>query len=455
MYIDTTQCYITEGSPTILHLVICQLGEGYVGFNVKFFIQCNWYTVYVSPAGSVSTTVNINFNGLNSGCTFYIQLQGIDGSGYASAWQGWWKVSNESIPGSSYPSEYSPPFFSTVLHQYAYDNDSLSTVGQVSDCVACALATLLDLFQFKRGCQYSRELSISWIFGNRRDTDYQGEDGLMYPEALNNLMQDGCPTADILSPSLYVTYPDNLFYTENFGGFGLQSARNRVITNKQYSNVVTEALYHRIKAWNVVPRGLSYIDVIKDAIYNKGGVLVRLRVPPNFYNVKVSTTGGYVPEPDDFTSYWHGTVLEGWKYMNGNLCWIGQNSWNTGWGDNGHFYLPVDHPMIYEYYNISDMDKPATFSWDTPKIAGEEFKMSAAEWNRLQNCVAARHMYRVGTYRHFNDVAPGQAFTAAIYDDVHHTIQSILDQTYTWTNSGTKISAENHLNSMVRDLNSL
>jgi hypothetical protein len=64
-------------------------------------------------------------------------------------------------------------------------------------------------------------------------------------------------------------------------------------------------------------------------------------------------------------------------------------------------------------------------------------------------------MYRVGTYRHLNDVAPGQAFTAAIYDDVHHTIQSILDQTYTRTNSGTKISAENHLNSMVRDLNSL
>lgn len=70
------------------------------------------------------------------------------------------------------------------------------------------------------------------------------------------------------------------------------------------------------------------------------------------------------------------------------------------------------------------LNKPTAFSWDTPKIQGQAFNITAVEWNKLQTKVNEAREYQadksgssIPTYG-FTAVSSGQSFTAEAYNAV-------------------------------------
>lgn len=70
------------------------------------------------------------------------------------------------------------------------------------------------------------------------------------------------------------------------------------------------------------------------------------------------------------------------------------------------------------------LNKPTAFSWDTPKIQGQTFHITAVEWNKLQTKVNEAREYQadktgssIPTYG-FTAVSSGQSFTAEAYNAV-------------------------------------
>jgi C1A family cysteine protease len=79
---------------------------------------------------------------------------------------------------------------------------------------------------------------------------------------------------------------------------------------------------------------------IKDAVMNYGAMYVSMRWDSAYYNSAAYT---YYYNGSDSTN--HGVTLIGWddnKVVTGapgNGAWLIKNSWGTGWGDNGYFWI--------------------------------------------------------------------------------------------------------------------
>ncbi|MGC9336442.1 MAG: C1 family peptidase [Anaerolineae bacterium] len=93
----------------------------------------------------------------------------------------------------------------------------------------------------------------------------------------------------------------------------------------------------------------SQINVIKNAVYNEGPVAVSYFHDPayEYSDPTWGTIFDYYPNPDEAN---HCVSIVGWDddvphpnpSHSGTGAWIVKNSWGTGWGDNGYFYLTYD-----------------------------------------------------------------------------------------------------------------
>ena len=61
--------------------------------------------------------------------------------------------------------------------------------GKINSCVACSIATVIEYYNAKQ-LDHNEDMSIGYIYGNRRATDYQGE-GMYVRQALKNFNHDG------------------------------------------------------------------------------------------------------------------------------------------------------------------------------------------------------------------------------------------------------------------------
>jgi C1A family cysteine protease len=82
---------------------------------------------------------------------------------------------------------------------------------------------------------------------------------------------------------------------------------------------------------------------IKQHIYSYGGVVACFVVYNDFFHYK---TGVYKHTTEDVAGG-HCVALIGWDDAAG--CWIGKNSWGTGWGDGGFFRIAYGDSFMEDY----------------------------------------------------------------------------------------------------------
>lgn len=101
-------------------------------------------------------------------------------------------------------------------------------------------------------------------------------------------------------------------------------------------------------------------------------------------------------------------------------------------------YALVDEiPNISEKYTVYIRDD---FEWDTPKVSGEPFVVTAAEWNRLRDYVIAKNA-DMGITLDIPPVRPGGAFTADIFNTMRRGVDNICVTGITDVRPGDAIQA--------------
>ena len=200
-----------------------------------------------------------------------------------------------------------------------------------STCVAHSLATTKETQEYYD--THSKKLfSTNWIYGNRKDTQYQGE-GMYIEEALNNLKNDGAVYLDSLA--------DNLNYKDSLN-----------IVKNERDKLLILAQDHKIKSYAIPQNN----NEIKSSIYNdKSPVVIGISIYESFYNINNT---GIAPVPNIMKEKnygGHAVVIIGWTVINNEEYWVVQNSWGEDWGDNGVFYIAIDKYFpIYEKWCIVD-----------------------------------------------------------------------------------------------------
>lgn len=85
-----------------------------------------------------------------------------------------------------------------------------------------------------------------------------------------------------------------------------------------------------------------------------------------------------------------------------------------------------DNTSAYSSYkSITTPSRPDYFSWDTQKVQGQSFKLTAAEWNSLTRNINMIRTYKNYDTYSFTTVYAGDTVTAAIYNEARKAIQGI------------------------------
>lgn len=100
--------------------------------------------------------------------------------------------------------------------------------------------------------------------------------------------------------------------------------------------------------------------------------------------------------------------------------------------------------------------RPDYFYWDTNKVSGASFNLTANEWNRLCSNINLVRNYLGYTTYSFQSVKQGDTFTASHYNEVANAINGMYEYTGYISNvsSGQTIYAS-QLNSLRDAINSL
>lgn len=384
-------------------------------------------------------------------CTLIIRAYSDTNSSYTP----WYKITNDDMPSSIYPTEYYPPYYPTVGHQWVWDSKLEAWNGQADDCVACALSSLKEIHEYKEYGQ-TYHLSVGWIYGNRKSTDRQGE-GMDINQALDNLQSDGVPIYSDLPGNndvyydhsyYYLNYPDNYYYDDYYNGISRIGAKTMVSRDKTI--VATKAIKYKINSWSFYDDELMYTTFVQGHIIDDGGVIVVIRLADNFYDIG---SDGIVPYPDIITDAYHALIIIGWKLINGTPYWIVHNNWDITFGDNGICYMPFDYVMLMGYYLLID-NTYVRFQWDTPKQAGRTFNLTAAEWNKFTVAINQARSEKGLAQIPFTQAVKGNKVTASIFNEAVNALNSMISTGVPVCSSGDTIYAS-YLNDLVTKLNQI
>ena len=193
--------------------------------------------------------------------------------------------------------------------------------GSVGSCVAHACATALGYGEKKAGL-ISHDYSRGFIYGNRRETDHQGE-GMYIRQALKQLNHCG--------DCLYEDFPWNEPYP---------NVKQRI--NEDYDNLIAKA-----EPYKVINYFRCYTEQeVKETLLNQGAVVMSITVYDSFAGECP------IPSPDDKKRGGHAMCLVGWD----KTGWIIQNSWSAFWGKSGYLHLPYEYP-VNEWWGITVNEK--------------------------------------------------------------------------------------------------
>ena len=195
--------------------------------------------------------------------------------------------------------------------------------GLVGSCVAHACATAMGYGEKKSGNK-AHDFSRGYIYGNRKETDHQGE-GMYIRQALKQLNHCG--------DCQYDDFPYNETYP---------NVKNKIEKNKE--NLANLALPFKIENYF----RLYSNDEIKKALLNQGAVVMSMPIYSSF------AAECPLPTADDKYEGGHAMCLIGWD----ETGWIIQNSWSKSWGNKGTLHVPYEYPFN-EFWGITvNLDVP-------------------------------------------------------------------------------------------------
>ena len=233
--------------------------------------------------------------------------------------------------GQELPCKHKPNEIEDLLNRIRYDQLSSSS------CVGQALSKLKSISQYLQD-QQTYQFSPWWAWMNRpNDLSFLLDaEGANLKNQAEKLVDDG-----IVFLSQYDLNP------------GLKPGRITYKANKDAffgeirPKLLSEARYHKADRY-VFP---ATISEIKQAIVQFGAVAIAIPIYTSFYHVK---NDGIVPLPNKNKEQLvggHAMVLYGWD--DDKLCWYGDNSYGSDWGNKGFFTMSYDFP-VWEYVALAD-----------------------------------------------------------------------------------------------------
>ena len=225
------------------------------------------------------------------------------------------------MPSPEDPRDFTPAMVVAEVREFPEEYEAPATEilnqGSVGSCVAHSCATALaegEEVNYKAHKEYSR----GYIYGNRTDTDLQGE-GMYMRQALKQLNKCGAV--------YYTDFPYNKKYPEV-----------KKLIEKEKEALAKKAAPHKIINYY---RCYTEED-IKAAVMDRGGCLICVPVYSDFARnltkTKTNKLSGY-----------HAMIIVGWTKEG---QWIVQNSWGQYWGYDGKLLMAKDYP-VNEYWGIT------------------------------------------------------------------------------------------------------
>lgn len=195
--------------------------------------------------------------------------------------------------------------------------------GVINNCVAMTLASAMDVLKMKSIGSEFENYSASYIYGNGLGDEY----GMPMIGTIDLLMTDGSPRVDIANNKASINL-DSMTISESV---------------TLHNNIPAYAAQNAIKQRFVSPVPFDFYNaaLLHSYLTTYGCIPIAFYTPQGFYNLRGA--GSILPPP---TAGWetnHTSLIIGATIISGKLHWIAQNSWGTGWGDGGKFYIPWDY----------------------------------------------------------------------------------------------------------------
>ena len=210
--------------------------------------------------------------------------------------------------------------------------------GEIGSCTSQALA---GAFEFDDGITNKFTPSRLFIYYNERQLENT------INEDAGALLSDGIKTLEKYGVCNESDWPYNILK----------------FTEKPPSNCYKSALEHRAyTVHNISPD----INSMKNSLASGYPFVVGISIYESFESDEVSQTG-IVPMPkinSEKLLGGHAVLVVG--YSDKTQTWILRNSWGTGWGDKGYFYLPylylLDAKLSSDLWNITKISPPKSLS---------------------------------------------------------------------------------------------
>ncbi len=240
---------------------------------------------------------------------------------------------------------------------FALEMPAVKNQGQVSSCVAHALATEIEYFD-KKETGHSHRFSTNYIYGNRRESSWKDK-GMRMRDAIKTAKKYGDVSYATLPGNTEV--PDAIPLFENIAdSYYFEGSVNRI---GRYFQLKTE-------------------EDIKACLVDYGPVMISV----DWYT-EAHCEGDVLYLSGGEKDGAHCMLIYGWCPRG----WLIQNSWGTKWGSGGRAILPYD-TKINDAWGLEDTQNTVGDNWMDIKapFSSELGKVIAKILNTILNKIIKR-----------------------------------------------------------------